>query len=255
MMSPWYERYFGPDYWSVAKYEYTSARTSREILYLRAVLAEFVTGQRIADLGCGIGRHAVPLASHGFDVVAIDASQWAVQQVKSAARKAGVSLEAYRADLLTADLERAVPFDAAICIQAFGWGSDADQLRMLRRIRCQLRPGGVLILDHSNASAILRNYVPDATFVASDVTATFHREYHAATGRSQGWVDVQCAGGRGTRIHDDVRLYQPPEVDRLLRAAGFVVERVDGEFTVRGEVTSDTRYVQFVARKPTASAG
>jgi len=262
MTAPWYGRFFGPDYWAVAKYEYTAERTATEVRYLRTVLSELDadgsgdTRPRVADLGCGLGRHALALAERGFDVVGIDVSPWAIERVTAAARESGISsVDVSRVDLLAGDPWPVAPFDAAICIQAFGWGTDADQIRMLRRIRERLRPGGVLVLDHSNVGAILRNYVPEATFSAPDVAATFHREYDATTGRSQGWIDVRYPGGDSARIHDDVRLYQPPEVDRLLRAAGFTVERVDGDFTAGGEVTCDTRYVQFVARNPARRPG
>ena len=42
--------------------------------------------KRVLDLGCGVGRHALLLAEHGFDVEAIDGSPAGLAVVREAAR-------------------------------------------------------------------------------------------------------------------------------------------------------------------------
>ena len=138
-------------------------------------------------------------------------------------------------------------FDAVICVQAFGWGSDADQVRLLRRVRSLLRPGGVLVLDHSNATAILRDHRSRAVAEVDGHTFTFERRYDPVTGRSGGEVRVERPDGSSSVLKDDVRLYHPAEVRSLLERAGFVVSAVDADFKKGTPVSLDTRYVQFVA--------
>jgi SAM-dependent methyltransferase len=243
----WYTDYFTADYWSFARHEYTAERTAGEVAYLVKTLEAHAPGRRVLDLGCGIGRHAVPLAEHGFEVTGVDVCRWALDRAGEAAERAGVAPRLVSADLLgDADLPEA---DAVICLQAFGWGQDAEQARLLRRLRDRLVPGGLLILDHSNADAILRRYEPTARFEAEGTVFDFLRTYDTLSGRSRGELRVTYPGGAVARLRDDVRLYRPPEVAALLAGSGFDVLRADADFVPGAPVGLDTRYVQFLARR------
>ncbi|MET9067960.1 aminotransferase class I/II-fold pyridoxal phosphate-dependent enzyme [Streptosporangium sandarakinum] len=284
-MTGWYADYFTADYWSFARHEYTAERTAGEVAYLVQVLHEHAPGRRVIDLGCGVGRHAVPLARHGFEVVGVDVCAWALDRAAEAAGRAGVRVGLRHADLLAApDLPEA---DAAICVQAFGWGADAEQRALLARVRDRLVAGGVLILDHSNVSAILSRYEPTARFEAEGEVFDFLRSYDPVSGRSRGELRVTRRAGAGsangsgkaagtgnpggsrsgsgsgsgsgsdtgsgetvTVLRDDVRLYQPNEVAALLRETGFDIVRADADFTAGSPVRPGTRYVQFVAVAP-----
>jgi histidinol-phosphate/aromatic aminotransferase/cobyric acid decarboxylase-like protein/SAM-dependent methyltransferase len=251
---PWYERYFTADYWTYAATEYTAARTAAEVGYLASVLGE-PSGQRVLDLGCGIGRHAVPLARLGYEVTGVDVSAWALERARAAAVAAGVEVALHRLDALTTHEWPVSGVDAVVCVQAFGWGTDAAQLRLLRALRRLLAPGGTLLLDHSNVSAILRRYAPRSVASVGGRTFEFERRYDPLSGRSGGLLRVRRTDGSTIELPDDVRLYQPPEVAVLLSAAGFEVVRADADFQSGTAVTIDTRYVQFVARAPGTATG
>jgi histidinol-phosphate/aromatic aminotransferase/cobyric acid decarboxylase-like protein/SAM-dependent methyltransferase/predicted N-acyltransferase len=246
---PWYRTYFGPDYWAFARAEYSSERTAHEVAYLRTRLAE-APGPRVADLGCGIGRHAVPLALAGFEVVGVDAAPEVVAEARDRAAGAGLPARAARfevADLLTGEPWPLGQVDAAYCVQAFGLGTDADQVRFLREVRRHLAPGGILVLDHSNPLWIARNFVAEAEDEVDGVRFAFRRRFHPEIGRSRGSIEVTWPDGRRAVLRDDVRLYTTAELVALLRRAGLAVEAVDADFEPGAEVGLDTRYVQVVA--------
>jgi histidinol-phosphate/aromatic aminotransferase/cobyric acid decarboxylase-like protein/SAM-dependent methyltransferase len=244
MRVPWYEDYFTADYWAYADAEYTPERTEAEVGYLAGVLAGH---RRVLDLGCGTGRHAIGLARLGFEVTGLDVSDYALRRAAQAAASAGVQVRLRRADLLGPAGWGVPPADAVICVQAFGWGSDADQLRMLRTARRLLLPGGLLVLDHSSILAITQMYQPQARARIGAAEFTFTREYDPVSGRSGGQVQVRRADGTQAVLPDDVRLYTPAEIRALLIRAGFEVTRADAGFQAGVPVTISTRYAQFLA--------
>ena len=63
--------------------------------------------RRVLDLGCGVGRHALLLAEHGFDVEAINGSPAGLAVVREAAAARGLPVN------LRQGLADALPFPDA----------------------------------------------------------------------------------------------------------------------------------------------
>src|SRR5205085_1539446 len=183
----------------------------------------------------GKGRHAVALAERGFEVTAIDVAEELLGDAPS------VTWIAH--DLLSARPWPLGRVDAAILVQSFGWGSDADQRRLLARVRRHIEPGGLLVLDVSNAAAILRNLAPYVEAELPSGTVALDRSFDVCTGRSVGSISLY-----GHRREHSIRLYHYDQVEALLRESGFEVLRADADFERGAEVGLETRYVQFIAR-------
>jgi methyl halide transferase len=66
----------------------------------KAVNAGTIRSSRVVDLCCGSGTDAVYLASHGFDVTAIDIAPTALVQARQKALKAAVSVRWILGDVL-----------------------------------------------------------------------------------------------------------------------------------------------------------
>ncbi len=108
--------------------------------FLEPIGAELRPGMRLLDAGCGAGRHLLPLAAAGMEVVGVDVS-WAVE---SAGRRA-VShprIHVVQADLLRLPLRRGL-FDVVMSLGVLH--HLPDPARGVAAIVEQIRPGGRLL--------------------------------------------------------------------------------------------------------------
>jgi len=112
--------------------------------------------KRAADIGCGLGRHSLLLASMGFDVTAVDLSRQGLDRLESEARRLHLDerIRAVQADL--ADLpEDLGTFDCVLSFHAL-YHTDLDGLkRAIAWVTRHLEPGGgfyVTFNSKNNAS-------------------------------------------------------------------------------------------------------
>lgn len=116
------------------------AIVEREVAFLRRQLP---SGAHVLDLCCGPGRHARPLAVHGYRVIGLDIDAIALGDARQIAPGASF----VRADMREIPVADAT-VDAVICMwQSFGHFDSAGNARVLGEIARVTRPGGVLILD------------------------------------------------------------------------------------------------------------
>ena len=98
-----------------------------------------LTPGRALDVACGAGRHALPLAEHGWRVVGVDISPVGLRIAQAAARERQLQL-----DLVALDMERwplpSAHFDL-ICVFRY-----LDRSLFPRLVEA-LRPGGTLIYE------------------------------------------------------------------------------------------------------------
>ncbi|KAA3663774.1 MAG: class I SAM-dependent methyltransferase [Chloroflexi bacterium] len=101
----------------------------------------------ILDVACGPGRHALPLAKNGYEVVGIDLDEAAVFRANQNARDSATFLQ-----MDMRSLEK-VPgtFDAVICMwQSFGYFDEATNRDVLRQMGEKVGRNGRIILDIYN---------------------------------------------------------------------------------------------------------
>lgn len=94
---------------------------------------------RALDLACGAGRNALALASHGFDVTAVDASSVALDIMCERAMAAGLRVDARLADLERGEFEFEDEAYWLVCNFFY------LQRDLFPRIRAAVRPGGLFV--------------------------------------------------------------------------------------------------------------
>ncbi len=242
----WVSDYFGDDYLRI--YEFPCERTDPEVTFLVNELTKRIPlDGLVLDVGCGQGRHAIPLARQGFRVTGLDYQDNLLDAARESAAHCGATVEWVQGDMRSLPFTES--FDAVINLfTAFGYFSDAENARVVAEMARVLRPGGWLVLDVANRDALLRHTpprhwkrLPDGAMLVSEW------EWDALTARytHRQWL----MDGRQPREYaHTVRVYTYQELSALLAQAGMTVEQVYGAFT--GEpLTLDAPRMILLARK------
>lgn len=244
----WHEFFDEDAHWLYAT-TLDAERTEHEVASAVRLLG-LREGHRVADLGCGTGRHAVALARRGLRVTGVDGSTSALTEARRAAERVGVSASFVEADLRRLPLETE-HFDAAVSLfSSIGYGGDASAAQVLSEAARALVPGGRLLVEVLGRDQAVR------TFHAS-------RDWSLVDGcvvRVTRWIDLvrgeECARfefDRGAGPREKMfrrRLFTPTELEALLLNAGFSNVRFFGDY--EGNVLGlDSPGLLAVARKGT----
>jgi SAM-dependent methyltransferase len=218
----WWQTGFGPGY--LALYDaFLAERTPVEVDQIEALL-QLHPPRRILDLPCGQGRHAIELARRGYEVTGVDLSPYMLQVAGERADAIGVRVRWLAGDMREA--LRGETFDLLLNLfTSFGYFDDeADDRRVVRAAASMLVPGGRFLLEVINGQWIVGNFQERQWFTVGQTAVMERRSLDVPKRRMVVERTVSSADGDDTSVHA-VRLYRGPEVEAMLRAAGFV--RVD----------------------------
>lgn len=219
------------------RYSFTRG-TDQEVSFLREIL-DLPAGARLLDVGCGPGRHSIPLAESGLAVVGVDISRRFLEIGAEHARAAGVTPAFYEVDARQMPFED--EFDAVIslCQGAFGLMGEHDSL-VLARCAQALKSGGRLVL-----TAFSAYYEMNArrAGVSIDVGGGVVHEV----------ARIEAEDGSQPEVDLWTGIYTPRELRLLALGVGLEPEAVwsvdPGDYA-RRPPDLDHAEVMLVARKP-----
>ncbi len=245
MASPgaWYDTAFEGGYLEV--YPHRDLAAAR--VEVAGLAARGLRG-RVLDLGCGFGRHLAALRERGIEAVGLDRSLELL-------RRAPPDL---RGRLVRGDF-RALPygggvFDAVLMLfSSFGYFDDRQNGQVLAELARVLAPDGLAVLDLMNAARIKASLVPESRTRRGQLEIQERRRLEHGGTRVVKEVSVRSADGGERRWREDVRLYEPGELEPLLARAGLTLLRREGDFDGRAFAPDAPRQLLW-ARAPSNRA-
>ncbi|MGQ4374761.1 class I SAM-dependent methyltransferase [Streptomyces sp. SAS_267] len=243
-----YRTYFEDDYWRLSDFSCSSAGViDSELSFLSGNLESW-QARSVLDVGCGRGRHLVPLALAGYDIVGVDVSVRNVELAEHAVKEHKAFAQVLHTDARELSLGRT--FDLALfMLTSFGYHSDAENLRLLQSVRAHVRTGGHVILDQPHREQMISGFLNRSWVEVGGHYYLMHYSLDLHAGVRDGWLTVWNPGGEVRNYFHRLRLYTSTEMRQILEASGFEIEAVVGDFTnplTRSDTSS--RRLQYIAR-------
>ena len=202
---------------------------------------------KVLDLCCGPGRHAVALAKRGFAVTGVDRTSFLLERARARAAQANLPVEFVLEDMRR--FSRPATFDLIINIfTSFGYFDDrADDLRVLKLVRENLRPGGVFVLEMVSKERLARVFqaTTSTELPNGDVLFERHEIVDDWTRVRNRWTLMREGDTRTFEFTH--RIYSGQELKDLLASAGLTGARVYGDLA-GGAYGFDAQRLVVVAR-------
>jgi SAM-dependent methyltransferase len=225
MKRPWYETIFDERYPELfGPLEQNPEEEVEQIVGLIPI----PPGAAVADLGCGRGRHAIPLSRRGYRVTGVDLSEKMLRLARERAKREGAAVEWVREDMRT--FVRPAAFDVFLSLfSSFGFFGDEENQKVLDNVGRSLKPGGALLLDLRNArKGLAGGEALERTVSVPAGQLCMRVRFDRATRRAL--AEHELVRPDGIRISSafDVRIYSEAELARMIGKAGMRVVAVHG---------------------------
>jgi len=236
---------------------YAEKSYDQEVAVVDAVLRENAAGpsDRLLEVACGTGQHAVRFAARGWQVTGVDLSH---DMLAKARTRPGAEHVAFlEQDMRSLDVPGA-PFDAVTCLfDSIGYAVTNEGISAaLHGMRSHLRPDGLFVAEFWHAPPMLRSHDPvrvrewqtaggrvvRVSRTRLDVVAQLaHVDYDVITLRPDGTY------GEWKESHLN-RYFLVQEMEMFLREAGLEPLRWLAGFDTAAAIDDSTWHVVVVAR-------
>jgi SAM-dependent methyltransferase len=241
---PWYETIFDERYQELfGPLEQDPEEEVSQIVRLLAL----PPGATLVDLGCGRGRHTIPLSLKGYRVTGVDLSDVMLHLARECATRERATVEWVREDMRT--FVRPGAFDACLSLfTSFGYFCDEENQVVLMNVARSLKESGVFLLDLRNARKGLSGENIDRSIPVPSGSLSLRVRFDRTTRRAR--AEHTLVRSDGIRISSifDVRIYSEEELTGMLRRAGMRVTAIHGSLD-GAPFTSGAERMVVIARR------
>jgi len=222
---PWWEDLFNDDFIrTMAKI--SDGDIAREANFIEESLG-CEAGATILDLACGTGRHAVELASRGYQVVGFDLSLSMLARASDEAQDRTQKINFVQGDMREMTFEET--FDGVFSWNtSFGFFDEEKNAAVIAKVHRALKKGGQFLLDVVNRDSLIRSAPSLAWFEGDGCICMDEMQIDFITSRMKVKRTLMMDDGRTKEIEYSIRVYSLHELGKMLHDNGFRVAEVSG---------------------------
>lgn len=153
----WFGRWFDSPYYHIL-YKHRDLEEARHFIDQLISYLQFGQDDKILDLACGKGRHAIYLNEKGYDVVGLDLS---IQNIRHANNFSNSRLAFHQHDMRLP--WKGEKFDYTLNLfTSFGYfETPGENQQAINSIAKGMKDGSKLLIDFLNPYTVINNMVPD----------------------------------------------------------------------------------------------
>jgi SAM-dependent methyltransferase len=212
----WFETAFRREYLEVYAHR-DQASAAAEVAFL---LEQGLDGS-VLDLCCGQGRHLIAMRESGLEAFGLDLSHELLACAGSLDGGDGIQGFLTRADQRLLPIQDQTLDGVTLLFSSFGYHDDEGDARVLQELARVLKPNGLLVLDLMNPARIRSSLVPHSVREEQGLRLEETRSLSEDGLRVRKQVRLSRAGNEPLAWREDVRLYDPGNLDSLLEAHKF----------------------------------
>ena len=183
-------------------------------------------GDKVLDLMCGYGRHAIGLARKGMNVTAIDNLEYYISEINETAGKESLPLKAIQHNVVSYKIDGF--FDLVICMgNSINFFNAEDTTRIFSNIAAHLKPGAHLLLNSwSVAEIAFKNFKERSWSKIGDLKFLTESKivFHPTRMESESTI---IAPGGNTEVKAGIDyIYSLNEMEAMLRSAGLLLQEI-----------------------------
>lgn len=200
---------------------------------------------RIMDIACGRGRHALFLAEQGFQVTGTDLSPNSISYAQQEAKRRKLNAAFYVHDMRNKAQEKA---DVVLNVfTSIGYFEDvADNTKAIQAFYDNLVDGGIAVIDFLHVPQVKKNWVSDEVVTKGGIEFTLKRTFE------KDWIkkDILFSHeGNAYAFTERVRALTRDDFEQICSTVGFHITKVFGNYSLKPFDTKTAERLILIVQK------
>ncbi len=184
-------------------------------------VAKLEKQDKVLDIMCGYGRHAIELARRGYHLTAIDNSREYIDEIKIFSENDNLKIDARQEDVSQANFSGS--YQAVICMgNSFAFFSKETAMALLKSVADCLNPGGLFIINTWTIAEIaIRNFQERTWHYVDDYKFLTESKFLFSPTRIESNYTIVSSSGETESLNGIDYIFSISELEMMFNQAGL----------------------------------
>jgi cyclopropane fatty-acyl-phospholipid synthase-like methyltransferase len=217
--------YFDGHYKDIWRSIIPNILTTREVEFMLSYF-NLQPGNKVLDLMCGYGRHAIALARNRIHVTAVDNLADYIEEIERVANEEQLCLKSVKENIIA--YQATDTFDLVICMgNSLNFFNETDTIKILFKASSILKQNGQILINTWSLEEIVKEkFKEKSSSRILDLKFNTNSKFFFQPNRIETETSITTTDGKvETKIAIDY-IFSIPEMETMLNKAGFVLKEI-----------------------------